>query len=282
MITTTLSADLLRERHGRLLALLLALALLLCLSACGQEDPVCGRWTCVSAETAGLSVPASLLGTGPVRLRLSSDGRGSLSDGQREGSLRWLREEEELFLALGEKRISCALEGDSLFVELQPGLTLRFARGDRAAETETEDTLNWYGWWEVFDSLGGMPDSWRDCCASLVPGDFGPELRLWDEDGSREEPMAFLQMEWDGSCFVPTSGFFLLEGVEKSAWTLDPASSPLEIRGSYCHGDESFSYRILLRPWGDRWNADQRLPFRYTDWYLPLVGSGASMPERIG
>jgi DNA-binding MarR family transcriptional regulator len=179
------------------------------------------------------------------------------------------------------KGIPCTMEENRLLLELQPGLTLCFVRGDRAAEPAVEESLSWYGWWEVYDSQGQMPDSWRDCCAELRPGDFGPELRLWDEDGSREEPMAVMQMEWDGSRFVSGSGFFLLTAVGEN-WVLDPAASPLEWQGSYRQGEEAFSYRILLRPWGQEWSVDQRLPFRYNDWYLPLIGSGEPMPERIG
>ena len=271
-----------RGRRGRLPALLLALALLLCLSACGQSDPACGRWTCVSAQTGELSVPAALLSTEPIALRLSAAGIGTLSLDGREGSLRWTREEGQLLLLLEESRIPCALEEDALLMDLQPGLTLRFAREDRAAEPAVEESLSWYGWWEVSDSAGRMPDSWRDCCAELRPGDFGPELRLWDEDGSQEEPLAVLQMHWDGSRFLSESGFFLLEQVEEGTWVLDPAAAPLEFAGSYRQGEESFSYHILLRPWGQEWKGEGRLPFRYNDWYLPLIASGEPMPERIG
>ena len=267
MTTTTLSAKPLRGRRGRLPVLLLALALLLCLSACGQSDPACGRWTCVSAQTGELSVPAALLSTEPVTLRLSAAGIGTLSLDGREGSLRWTREEGQLLLLLEESRIPCDLEEDLLLLELQPGLTLRFAREGRAAEPVLEERLCWYGWWEVSDSAGRMPDSWRDCCAELRPGDFGPELRLWDEDGSR---------------FLSDSGFVLLEQVGEGTWVLDPAAAPLEFAGSYRQGEESFSYHILLRPWGQEWKGEGRLPFRYNDWYLPLIASGEPMPERIG
>ncbi len=277
-----MSAKPLRERRGRVPALLLALALLLCLSACGQSDPACGRWICTAAETDGLSVPAALLSTAPVKLRLSALGLGSFTLDGKEGSFRWQREEGQLFLLLGERRIPCAQTDDTLLLEPEPGLVLRFARGDRAAEPAPESRLCWYGWWEAYDSRGRMPDSWRDCCAELAPGDFGPELRLWDEAGSRSEPLAVLQMSWDGARFVSETGFFLLETSDSGAWILDPAAEPLEWQGSYRQNGESFSYRILLRPWGREWSGDQRLPFRYNDWYLPLIASGETMPERIG
>ena len=90
------------------------------------------------------------------------------------------------------------------------------------------------------------------------------------------------KMRWDGSRFLSQSGFFLLEQQGEGAWVLEPDASPLEFSGNYRQGEESFSYHVLLRPWGQEWSGEQRLPFRYNDWYLPLIGSGEAMPERIG
>ena len=98
----------------------------------------------------------------------------------------------------------------------------------------------------------------------------------------RDAPLAVLQMHWDGARFLSDSGFFLLEQVGEGSWFLDPAATPLTFAGSYRQGEESFTYSILLRPWGQLWSGEERLPFRYHDWYLPLIGSGAPMPERIG
>ena len=281
MTTTTSSAEPLRERRGsRLAALLLALALLLCLSACGGSDPVCGRWICVFAETDGLSVPASLLDEEETVLFLSSDGRGTLSRGGREGALRWERREDGLFLLLGESSLALAERDGELWLSAEPGLSLRFAREGRAAEPAENGA--WYGWWEVTGSQGDMPDSWRDCCALLEIGPYGPELRLWDEDGSWDKPLAVVQLRREGESLSSESGWFLLEDLPAGAWRMTEKAELLELSGSYRHGDEAFDYRIVLRPWGMTWPSDQRLPYRYSDWYLPLIGSGEAMPGRIG
>ncbi len=282
MTTTISSADPLRERRGgRLTALLLALALLLCLSACGAKDPICGSYTCVAAETGGLRIPASLPGEEPLTLFLASDGRGTLSRGDDSGSLRWTWEGDTLRLDLGETAYDAALDGEEILLEAEEGLILRFSR-ETAESEESSDRLEWYGWWEVKNSRGPMPDSWRDCCACLESGDYGPELRLWDEDSSYDEPLALVQMRPGESFLRSESGFFLLEELGEDQWRLNPAAQTLELRGSYRHEDESFDYRILLRPWGADWPKDERLPFRYTDWYLPLREAGESMPQRIG
>ena len=46
-------------------------------------------------------------------------------------------------------------------------------------------------------------------------------------------------------------------------------------------------YSIYLRPWGESWedvraDDEELLPYYYDDWYLPLIETGASMPEVIG
>ena len=285
MTTTTSSADRPRERRGsRLAALLLALALLLGLSACGQSDPVCGRWFCVSAETEGLEVPAALFGAEDVSLFLSSDGRGTLSRNGQEGGLRWERREDALLLDLGEQSLRALEQDGDLLLSIEPGLTLRFAREDRAAEpaAETAETLCWYGWWEVSNSQGRMPDSWRDCCAILETGPYGPELLLWDEDSSRDEPLAAVQLRREGNTLVSASGFFLRQELQDGDWRLNPGTEPLELSGAYAGEGEAFDFRILLRPWGALWPEDARRPFHYTDWYLPRIDTGEPMPHRIG
>ena len=78
-------------------------------------------------------MPAALLSAEPVLLRLSAAGIGTLSLDGSEGSLRWTREEGQLFLLLEESRIPCTMEEDRLLLELQPGLTLCFVRGGRGA-----------------------------------------------------------------------------------------------------------------------------------------------------
>ncbi len=282
MTTTISSADPPRVRRGRLAALLLALALLLSLPACGQSDPACGRWVCVSAETESLSVPAALFNAADVTLFLSSDGRGTLSRNGQEGGLRWERREDSLLLDLGEQSLEALEQDGELLLNTEPGLSLRFAREDRAAEPAPAESLCWYGWWEVSNSQGRMPDSWRDCCAVVESGPYGPELLLWDEDSSRDEPLAAVQLRWEGSALCSVSGAFLRQELGDGAWRLDPGAEPLELSGSYEGEGERFDYRILLRPWGALWPEDARRPFRYTDWYLPRIDSGEPMPHRIG
>ena len=265
-------------------ALLLALSLLLCLSACGSADPVCGRYLCVGAEAEGIQMSAALLGEETTVLSLTADGRGTLTRGGAQGSLSWSREGDLLRLDVGGKLYDAALRDGMLLLQLEPGLSLRFAREDATPETMAEpESLDWYGWWSVEGSTGTLPDSWRDCCASLTTGDFGLELRFWDEQSSREESLALVRLRWEDGLIVSQSGWFLSSEIGEGEWRLDPAAEETVLSGAAQAGDESFSYEIQLRPWGARWEeAGGRMPFRYEDWYLPLIEDNAAMPERIG
>ena len=265
-------------------ALLLALALLLCLPACGGADPVCGRYLCVGAEAEGIQMPAALLGEETTVLSLTADGRGTLTRGGAQGSLSWSREGDLLRLDVGGKLYDATLRDGLLLLQLEPGLSLRFAPEDAAPETMAEpESLDWYGWWSVQGSTGTLPDSWRDCCACLTTDDFGAELRLWDEESSREEPLALVRLRWEDGLIVSQSGWFLSSEIGEGEWRLDPAAEETVLSGVAQAGDERFSYEIRLRPWGARWEkSGGRLPFRYEDWYLPLIEDGAAMPDQIG
>lgn len=268
------------------MALLLALSLLLCLSACGSADPVCGRYLCVGAEAEGIQMSAALLGEESTALNLTADGRGTLTRGEAQGRLSWSREGDLLRLDVGGKLYDAELRDGLLLLQLEPGLSLRFAREDSMPAEEEQaapQSLSWYGWWSVEGSTGSLPDSWRDCCACLTTGDYGAELRLWDEESSREEPLALVQLRWEDGLIVSRSGWFLGTEIREGEWRLDPAAEETALSGAAQAGDERFSYEIRLRPWGARWEeSGGRLPFRYEDWYLPLIEDGAAMPERIG
>ena len=56
------------------------------------------------------------------------------------------------------------------------------------------------------------------------------------------------------------------------------------IGGGATVGKGGFSYEIYLRPWGSKWPEDDedKLPYYYNDWYLPLIEAGKDMPDTIG
>ena len=83
-------------------------------------------------------------------------------------------------------------------------------------------------------------------------------------------------------------GWFTNVALEHADWIVDPAlldyDDMIWISGDYEDGDDEFHYDIYLRPWGLYWDdmEEDTYPYRYTDWYLPLIDAGKSMPDAIG
>lgn len=270
------------RRGRRHAALLLALALLLCLSACGNHDPICGSYRLTGADADGLSVKAEWMDDGSALLVLKEDGTGTLSRGDAAGSFTWIRSEDVLRLDVAGVIYDARLEGESILLPMD-GALLRFERDGTSEEEEPIRTREWYGWWSVENSGGRMPEVWRDCCARLEQGSYGPVLRFWDEESSYSEPLAFLELRRDGDELVCVTGWFLTADLEEGAWRFDPEAERLELSGLCEGGGERFDYRIHLRPWGADWQEEElHEPWRLRDWYRPLIQEGASMPDRIG
>ena len=268
----------------RLTALLLLLAALLCLCACGTDDPICGRWRCTGAQGEDHALEAWQLEGEPVLLSLYSDGRGSLSRSGQEGSLSWTRTGDALDLKIGGVVLSAEIRDDCILLEAEPGLFLRFERDEELPENPEPpvyETWTWFGWWSVEASADKLPETWMDCCASLEDGDFGPVLRIWDEKSSRGEPLGLVYLRWDGSEAVSESGWFLQAEIGEGDWRLEPEGI-LDLKGSGGAEGEEFSFRICLRPWGDRWeNTGEHPPLHLRDWYLPLIDAGEAMPDQM-
>ena len=83
-------------------------------------------------------------------------------------------------------------------------------------------------------------------------------------------------------------GWFTNVALEHADWIVDPGlldyDDMIWISGDYEDGDDEFHYDIYLRPWGLYWDdmEEDTYPYRYTDWYLPLIDAGKSMPDAIG
>ena len=83
-------------------------------------------------------------------------------------------------------------------------------------------------------------------------------------------------------------GWFTDVALAHADWIVDPGLQELAdiicIDGRYENGDDTYRYEIYLRPWGLYWDdmEEDTYPYRYTDWYLPLIDAGKSMPDAIG
>ncbi|MBR1455673.1 MAG: hypothetical protein IJ594_00765 [Oscillospiraceae bacterium] len=298
--------------HGkRIAALLLAAALIFSLAACGEDTPDAGRYLCVSAESGGFAFEPEELFPGGAAVELGTGGQGILTLGAESGSLRWSLSGTEVALSLGGVHVPGTLrDGELSFTLPESGVRLRFLREDLyAAVTPEPDPEryeqaialwcgDWFGRWSVHPAAGSFADTWYDCCAVLSPTEDGRHLllTLWDEDGSRGEPMArveFAVEPGDGAAdrgaAASTRGSFWFGEIGPGEWRLEMDGGPypdmLSLQGRHDSGTEVFDYEILLRPWGRLWDDVQRddsyaLPFRY-EWYLTMIETGQAMPDSL-
>ena len=157
---------------------------------------------------------------------------------------------------------------------------------------------NWYGWWQMTDCSGyyaNMEGNWWNICGSIdIGSDQTGIIRLWDEDYARNNLMAKVTVRLDASgtgehgTLTSEDGQFTDIYLEHADWIIDPGLADYEnlirIDGSYENGDDAYNYEIYLRPWGTYWDDvdETSRPRYYTDWYLPLIKAGNSMPDSIG
>ena len=156
----------------------------------------------------------------------------------------------------------------------------------------------WYGWWKMSGCYGdyeSMEGDWWDVCGVIDIGtDYTGTITLWDEDYTRSEPMASAQVSLseagtgEHGTVMSEGGWFTNAALEHADWIVDPGlldyDDMIWISGDYEDGDDEFHYDIYLSPWGLYWKdmEEDAYPYRYTDWYLPLIDAGKSMPDAIG
>ena len=156
----------------------------------------------------------------------------------------------------------------------------------------------WYGWWKMTGCSGSyesMEGQWWDVCGEIAIGaDDTGTITLWDEDYTRADPMALASVSLNKAgtgehgTVMSEGGRFTDTALAHADWIVDPGLLDYDdliwIDGDYENGDDAFHYDIYLRPWGLYWEDmdESGYPYRYTDWYLPLIGAGKSMPDAIG
>ena len=162
------------------------------------------------------------------------------------------------------------------------------------AELPEKETLagNWYGWWRIDHTSGDwahMYGYWWDCAAwvtGTAPGEYSLTLR--DEDMLEGKTTAWLSLAEKDGALVCTEGRLLDRDLPDESLEIllsaDNFGPLLTLRGRYTAvmSKGAFSYEFFLRPWGSRWpEQEDAMPFRYRDWYLPLVEAGEDMPPEL-
>ena len=156
----------------------------------------------------------------------------------------------------------------------------------------------WYGWWKMTGCSGSyesMEGQWWDVCGEIAIGaDYTGTITLWDEDYTRADPMALASVSLNEAgtgehgTVMSEGGWFTDTALAHADWIVDPGLLDYDdliwIDGDYENGDNAFHYDIYLRPWGLYWDDmdESGYPYRYTDWYLPLIDAGMPMPDAIG
>lgn len=153
-------------------------------------------------------------------------------------------------------------------------------------------------WWKMTGCSGSyesMEGQWWDVCGEIAIGaDDTGTITLWDEDYTRADPMALASVSLNEAgtgehgTVMSEGGRFTDTALAHADWIVDPGLLDYDdliwIDGDYENGDDAFHYDIYLRPWGLCWEDmdESGYPYRYTDWYLPLIDAGMSMPDAIG
>ena len=159
---------------------------------------------------------------------------------------------------------------------------------DRLSSAAADISGDWYCWWRMYGTSGDwaqMDGCWWDCCAEIEDR----RMLLWDEDLPRDNFLAEAELSTRGGDIRCLGGSFLDRKLKSGSWDItlseDSCGTLMTVSGKYdAVRDGSFSYEIFLRPWGSKWPEDDedKLPYYYKDWYLPLIEAGRDMPDIIG
>ena len=276
--------------------MLMLLLVVFALSGCGRmtdTSGLSGRWVLVRGDSDGVLLPESLIKDNRLTLRLDPDGSGVLGENTSQGRILWNYEDGKIFLQAGDAALSGTVEGNELLLQGEEETRLHFVRDTQEEAAEEKTALpaeafsgGWYGWWKIEDSKGEMPVSWYDCCAVFEAQEDGTVLlTLWDEDGSRAEPLSQVRFitEEEGT-LVSVSGYFAFMEIQGGQWRLTEPDPAILIPDIMHEAEgESFRATVYMRRWGEDWNdtPEEQRPFYYEDWYLPLLKEKAELPDQI-
>ena len=264
-------------------------------TGCGRmtdTSGLTGLWILNEADNSSFLIPDSLVEDNRLSLRLDPGGSGVIEGASAEGRILWRYEDGTVYLRAGSKALSGIVEGSELILQSEDETRLHFVREDKSRTSEEQDSTmeesflgNWYGWWKIEDSQGEMPVTWYDCCAVFEAQEDGTVLMtLWDEDGSRTEPLSQVRFKPEEDAMVSLSGYFASMEIRGGQWLLTE-SDPAILIPDIDHNAEGENFRatVYLRRWGQSWSSTptEQRPFYYEDWYLPLLKQKAEMPDQI-
>ena len=295
-----MSEKLRNNRPRKIVCLGLILCLTLICAACGSVDGAEGEYLCVELSVDGSSFSPDYIFNTPPKLILNNGGKGRLSVKGESGIVHWKREGTSLNVSAVNRRLTGSLvDGIAELWLSDTGILATFIREDLldGYKSNPANVLaerwrgNWYGWWEIRNSNGTLPDSWYDCCAVIdVLTDGSARMLIWDEQSTREQPIGIFQLKLETDRASVVGGRFWFQEIEENSLSLAHMDAPypncLVLDGAKHEAEgEKFEYRLFLRPWGCDWEdvreSGERIPYHYDLWALPLIEQGETMPPRI-
>ena len=138
----------------RILALLLTLAMLLSLAACGggEEDPNAGKYIGVSAAVGGFAMAMSDVYPGETQIELKSNGKGNIVLGGDSFPMKWALEGDVFTLTIDGVDSVGKLSNGTIVIDLMDmGCVMTFEKeGDSIADKVANvTTYNDAGYWEL-------------------------------------------------------------------------------------------------------------------------------------
>lgn len=259
-----------------------------------------GRYYLVEVTVSGTTVSGDDLvtaGLSDTYIEFRADGTGELSTMGETEEFEW--EGTTMTDSIGDD-LTYTYDGTYLSFE-QAGIEMVFcANAAPAVKSELESYWDggWYGWWLMENCTGDYADMegyWWDLCAKIdVDEDGFGLIDLWDEDYTEEDPMGIVgvQIDTDNTddprgMLCSLTGDFFTASISFDDWQSTPYDSDYDncliFTGTAVDGEDSYDYKIVLRPWGTLWDDmdEDLLPYYYESWYLPLIEAGAEMPDHI-
>ena len=293
----------------------LVMILILSLTACGgkgggaSDDPNLGKYIGeeYSGDGSNWFSLSEIFDEGESYIELKDGGKGVFCLGGDATDIKWTLENGTLKMTRDSLESNGTLkDGIITLTDLwgNDTVTITFQKEGGSEAAATGDALldwwngDWYGWWKMSGCSGGYEDmegEWWDVCGSIdIGADKTGTVKLWDEDYSKDDPMAEASVTLSAAgtgehgTLTSESGYFTDVDLEHADWIIDPGLEDYEnlirIEGWYESGDDEFYYEIYLRPWGTAWDdmEEDSWPALYSSWYVPLIEAGKSMPDAIG
>lgn len=263
----------------------------LLLTACGGAQNLPRTYIGAGLVSGDTAMPLSALYSGETVLTLDRKGRGRLLlDGQ-GGAVKWTLDGSTLTLTGEDTALCGTVEDDTVTLTLPDGAELIFTADGSLdlppqptpAPLDTEASGDYYGWWTMTRPTGPwaeLKNCWWDCWGSLeMRSDGTGVFTIWDENLSRDEPLARLEVETGNMGFRLAGGWFMSMDADLQFEASEVYENYMLIRGHYGGSD----YEIHLRPWGQLWDDvietdPTAIPRAYYSLYLPLIEENCPMP----